>query len=274
MRIRISFATAVVTLTLCGISHQAIAQTAGGEIASRDATLTPPERLERARALLRERAETRPLLAPPPIGLAPTRVIEGQIDWALAGRLVAVTQRADAARTNATRAITAPTASSATAGVQPGLRAVEASRLPRLAPPEVARVSIPVLAPATTEIAQSLQVIGQESAYTAIATAADGVALRISGARKKLVLPEQASPRLKLRQMRAQQRTLSGIDAEFLISRSENSTDLSFAKFGAGYVLSVICDDPDDARCAEDDYIISLAERMALLNPERLGDAQ
>ncbi|MEO0880179.1 MAG: hypothetical protein AAFY22_10765, partial [Pseudomonadota bacterium] len=53
----------------------------------------------------------------------------------------------------------------------------------------------------------------------------------------------------------------------YIITRSEYSVDLSFSRFGAGYVLSLLCDDQDtDARCTEDDYITELASSMALLN--------
>jgi hypothetical protein len=253
----------------------AAAQTsASGETIATTEQLTPPERLERARTFLTERAETRPRQLPPPIGLPPAGIVEPPVDWALAGRLVQLARRSDAARLDTTRAVTTVPRVSSVDGGQAGLRTLDGTRLPRLAPAEVDRVNIPVLAPATSEIAASIRLVGQDGAYTAVATAADGVALRISGARKKIVLPARATPRERLKRMRAQRSALPSIDATYLITRSENSTDLSFSKFGVGYVLSVICDEPDDARCLEDDYITALAKQMVLLNPERIGEGQ
>lgn len=230
---------------------------------------TPPERLDRIRTILKDRARSRPRIDPPPVGLAPLEVVAPPVDWALAAQLVERAQRLDAARLNATRSVT-----TGVTAPQPGLRAVNPQRLPLIAPAEVDRVLIPVLAPATAEIAASLRVIGQDDAYTAVATAADGVAVRMSGARKRLVLPPRAAPPDRLRRLKAQTRTLTGLETEYVVTRSDSSTDLSFSKFGVGYVLSLICDDPDDLRCAQDAYIVALAEAMVLLNPDRMGGDQ
>ena len=72
--------------------------------------------------------------------------------------------------------------------------------------------------------------------------------------------------------MRSSQQTLPGLDVPYLITRSELSTDLSFSKYGAGYVLSLMCDDPDgDDRCAKDDFIVALASNLSVLNADAGG---
>ncbi|HBS30980.1 MAG TPA: hypothetical protein DEA40_04455, partial [Parvularcula sp.] len=79
--------------------------------------------------------------------------------------------------------------------------------------------------------------------------------------------------RAKFSAMRRQAKTLASVDAQYLITRSDSATDLSFAKFGAGYVLSLMCDAPDtDLRCTGDDFIVALASNLILLNPEAGGE--
>jgi hypothetical protein len=130
-----------------------------------------------------------------------------------------------------------------------------------------------VLVPAQQRVLETVQVIGQPDAYTAIAEVADGVDMRIAGSRKQLVLERPSGPRASLEKMRAARPPLPGIGARYVITRSVSSTDLSFSRFNVGYVLSLICDDPNrDVRCAEDDFITELASSMALLNDAAGGE--
>ncbi|WP_306253565.1 M23 family metallopeptidase [Parvularcula sp. IMCC14364] len=142
-----------------------------------------------------------------------------------------------------------------------------ADRLPKLSRPELNAVLMPVLIPAAAEVERdSLSIIGQPDAYSATGSLADGTALRVSGSRKKLIL--QKPPRIleRLKQLRAEKPELPSLEAKYIITRSESSTDLSFSRFGCGYVLSLICDDPNnDGRCAEDNFITALADSMQLL---------
>ena len=221
--------------------------------------------LERLRSFLETRAETRPRINPPPLGTLPRRSDRAEVDWEAVRALLAETRRRDLAFQQRVSAASAPPPPR-------GLRALAPEQTPRIDRPEVLAVSMPVLAPQTPTVLASLEVYGQTDAYTATAAAADGVDLRISGARKKLVLPTRSDFRTALERRRASRPPLPGLGAQYVITRSESSTDLSFSRFGCGYVLSLICDAPDsDARCAEDAYIIELADRMALLNPEAGG---
>ena len=64
-------------------------------------------------------------------------------------------------------------------------------------------------------------------------------------------------------------RRLPGTNAEYHISRNDFGVDLSFSKFGCGYVMTIECGDPsEDARCSGDDYITRLAQSLILANPE------
>ena len=213
---------------------------------------------------LRAAAETRPRLRPPPVGRPAQRVVRSRINWAEAKEIIEATRQRDA-RSQATTA----------AVIQrgPGVRAMSPRQLKNVRPPEVDRVLMPVLIPSAPGIAETVQVFGQPNAYSAIARITDGPSLRISGSRNKVVVGDLRSARERITAMRKREAMLPGMDTPYLISRSDSSTDISFSKFGCGYVLSLMCDDPDDPRCAEDDYIVDLASNLVLLN-ENAGDDQ
>jgi len=212
---------------------------------------------------LKERAVTRPRLNPPPVGLPSTETVEGEINWTEMRTELALTQRREiAARQTVTAAVARP----------PGMRAALSSNFKNVAAREVNVTRLPVLAPEGARIAQTLKVYSLGDSYSATAEADDGVALRMSGARKKIVVGDLKSARTRIASMRKERKTLASVNSPYLITRSESSTDLTFAKFGAGYVLSIMCDDPADIRCAEDAFIEKLASNMLLMNPEAGGE--
>ena len=154
----------------------------------------------------------------------------------------------------------------------PGIRAFAAERLPRTDRPEVDRVAMPVLAPAHPDIRNKIKVYGLDNAYTASAAIDQGANLSISGTCDRVIggPPPVKDVRRRLALARP---ILSGILAPFDISRSEFSTDLSFSKFGCGYVISIECTNTaNDTRCSGDDYIMMMARSMLLINPERAGE--
>lgn len=241
---------------LCLISGVGVAQDAVAQDDSAQA--------EALRARLKERAATIPRDRPPEIGLPARESVEGDINWTAMRTELAISARRDAAaQQTATRAVARP----------PGLRAVSADRFKSVQAVEVNRAQVPLLVPEGGRIGETLKVYAQGDSYSATAEVAEGLSLRISGARKKLVLGDARAARAKFAAMRAERKTLESVGAPYLITRSDSATDLSFAKFGAGYVLSLICDEPDvDARCLQDDYIVSLASNLMLLNPEAGGE--
>ncbi len=219
---------------------------------------------ERLRAGAKERALTVPREKPPEIGAPAREVVEGRINWTEMKTQLALSARNDiASQQTVTRAVARP----------PGMRATSADRFKGVRAVEINRAQVPVLAPEGDRIAATLKVYAQGDSYSATAEVADGVAMRMSGARKKLVLGDAKAARAKFSAMRSERRTLQSVNAPYLITRSDSATDLSFAKFGAGYVLSVMCDEPDtDARCTGDDFIVGLASNLLLLNPEAGGE--
>ncbi|MFN0024035.1 MAG: hypothetical protein ACKVS5_09050 [Parvularculaceae bacterium] len=225
-------------------------------------------RAESLRASLKTRAQTILRDRPPEIGLPAREVVESRINWTEMKTQAAISARRDsAARQSVTVAVVRP----------PGLRAAAADRFKGVRAVEVNRAQVPVLVPeggtSAGRVGETLKIYAQGDSYSAISEIDAGVSMRISGTRKKLVLGNASAARAKISAMRAQRRTLASVDAPYLITRSDSATDLSFAKFGAGYVLSVMCDDPDtDARCLEDEFIVALASNLMLLNPEAGGE--
>jgi hypothetical protein len=228
----------------------------GGALAQDSAVADDPD------AALQERALTRPLVDPPPIGAA-ARAVAGEIDWIGMRTELALTQRREvAARQSIAGAAQRP----------PGLRAAAPDRFKNVVVREVNLTRLPVLAPEGARIAATLKVYSLGDSYSATAEVEDGVSMRMSGTRKSIVVGDQKNARARIAAMREERKILASLDAPYLITRSDSSTDLSFAKFGAGYVLSLMCDDPADPRCAADDSIVALASHLILLNPEAGGE--
>jgi len=222
-----------------------------------------PEAGDRLRKSLADRALTRPAADAPPVGQPASETVDGEINWTEMRTELALTQRRElAARQTVTAAAARP----------PGMRAAAAENFRNVALREVNVTRLPVLAPEGGRIAETLKVYSLRDSYSATAEVETGVAMRISGARKKIVVGDLKSARTRIAAMREERKTLGSVNAPYLISRSDSSTDLTFAKFGAGYVLSIMCDDPADARCAQDAYITKLASNLILMNPEAGGE--
>lgn len=221
-------------------------------------------RAEALRASQQERAQTIPREKPPEIGAPAREVIDGRINWTEMKTQMALSARRDiAAQQSVSRSVNRP----------PGLRAVEAATFKNVRAVEINQAQVPVLAPEGGRINATLKVYAQGQSYSATAEVADDVSMRMSGARKKLVLGDAKAARAKFSAMRREEKTLASVDAPYLITRSDSATDLSFAKFGAGYVLSLMCDEPEtDVRCLGDDFIVGLASNLMLLNPEAGGE--
>lgn len=218
---------------------------------------------ERLQAALKDRALTRPRLARTPPGIPAREIVDGAVNWTeMKTRLAVSAQRDGAARQTTATVVARP----------PGMRAAVAANFNNVVTREVNLTRLPLLAPEGARIAQTLKVYSQGDAYSATADVENGVVMRMSGARKKIVIGDLKSARTRLAALRQERPTLASLDTPYLITRSDSSTDLTFAKFGAGYVLSIMCDDPADARCAEDDFVAKLASNIMLLNPEAGGE--
>jgi hypothetical protein len=198
-----------------------------------------------------------------PPGAPATPIEAAPVRWDEVRAQIALTARRDlAASQTVAAAVSAPS----------GLRAMEPRRIKSVSLREVAASRTPVLVPIAPGVDSTLRVFAQPDSYSATADLSDGVAMRISGSRRKLLVGDIRPARERLAALKSGAR-LPSVDASYLITRSDSSTDLSFSKFGCGYVLSLMCDDPADAKCADDSYIASIASSMVILNAEA-GEGQ
>ncbi len=175
-------------------------------------------------------------------------------------------RRAAQLNVTATRAITA--APPAPGGIRP---LAAASRLRRVTQEEIEKPQIPVLIPAASEVRDQIKIYGMENVYTATARIDTEATLSISGTCNRVVggAPETVAFRKRIAE---KPRRLASTNAAYYISRNDYGVDLSFAKFGCGYVMTIECGDPAaDPRCAADEYISGLADSMFLANPELAG---
>ncbi|NWG92495.1 MAG: hypothetical protein HXY21_08310 [Parvularculaceae bacterium] len=246
---KFQIAGALCTLMIAGGSY-AYAQTANRQNA---------DALE---SELKNRALTRAAVDPAPVGEAAKETVESAVNWIEMRTALALTARREvAAQQTATRAVSRP----------PGMRAAPAETFKSVVVREVNLTRLPLLAPEGPRVAGTLKVYSLGDSYSATAEVEDGVSMRMSGSRRKIVVGERPAALARMRAMRAQEKPLASLETPYVVTRSDSSTDLSFSKFGAGYVLSLMCDDPADARCADDAFIVGLASNIMLLNPEAGG---
>lgn len=155
-----------------------------------------------------------------------------------------------------------------------GVRAAAPQQFQRVAPDEVLRTRVPLLAPVTAETVSNLRIAARENAYTAFGDLPGGGYFELIGTRMRVVGGPAELMKARTAQRKRAVARLDSIDAQFLISRHEQGVDLSFSKFNAAYLITIYCPKADtDERCAKDDFILSFAENLALLN-EGEGDAQ
>lgn len=120
----------------------------------------------------------------------------------------------------------------------------------------LSQAEIPALVPARAELLQEATVTGGETWY-AVSMQGEGVTVYVSGNNKEVVVPG-----LEIAEK------YPGIQDDFRVSRAEGIASLTFNAFGVAYLVEVECAEPaSDARCTGDDYVISLANDLAIANP-------
>ena len=206
---------------------------------------------------------------PPGIQTAKTA---GPVDWAAVKVAVDETRERDAAFDRELRAMTLSRVISPEEQQRrrpKGVRAMAPEQTERVSAQEVRRTRLPLLAPVTADTINNLRVTARENAFTAFGDLPNGASFELLGTRMRVVGGTDELMKSRAAQRSSAVSRLDGIDAPFLISRHEEGVDLSFSKFNAAYLLTVYCPDPDaDARCADDGYVRSLAENLAIFNED------
>lgn len=198
---------------------------------------------------------------------------EAPIDWAMVRDTLRETNVRDQIFE---RQANASAATGAQLSERPGgLRAFAPGQLQRVDPRDVARARLPLLIPLTSQTIGTVRLAVRPDAYTAIADLPAGAMMELLGTRLRVVGGgDDGMRRLRSTLRKRATGELPGLRAPFIISRHEEGVDLSFAKFGASYLISISCPDPDgDERCSQDAYIRAVAENLGILN-ETAGDGQ
>ncbi len=155
---------------------------------------------------------------------------------------------------------------------KPGLRAAAQDMRAKLQQAEVDRVLIPLLIPAA--LRDEIKIYGMRNVYTATTGLDQNASISISGSCNRIIGGDPDVVEARRRLAEAPPR-LPGLGADYYISRNDFGVDLSFSKFGCGYVMTIECNNPSaDPRCAADEYITELADSMVLANPELAEAAQ
>ena len=205
------------------------------------------------------------------------RKLPGPIDWAEVRRLVNETRQRDQQRFNQGQVLSAPPEIQRRPQFQPGLRSVQPEQLENfkaLDDREVRRTRVPVLVPVTDRTADATRIFARPNAYTAVIDLGDGARIEFIGTPMRVVTPDAEIAKFRVSERRRLRKRLEALDANYVVSEHEQGIDLSFSKFNVAYMISVYCDKPDtDDRCAQENYITSLASSVALLNPQE-GDVQ
>jgi hypothetical protein len=154
-----------------------------------------------------------------------------------------------------------------------GVRASSPREYKSVAPKEVAEAQVPVLVPQYGEAQGEMKIASRENSYTAFCDLPDGAYFEMIGTRMRVTGGPEAMRAARTAARRSAGRTMESLgSAPFTISRHEQGIELSFSRFNVAYQVAVYCRDPlNDVRCSQDAYIISLAENLAVLNPEGAG---
>jgi hypothetical protein len=151
-----------------------------------------------------------------------------------------------------------------------GLRQGSMREFKRMESKEVQETRVPVLAPRHPDLMGTMRIAGRKNAFTAFADLPDGAFVEIIGTRMRVVGGDAESLAMrKAARGDADMPRLEAMNAPYTISHHEQGVDLSFSRFNVAYQIAVYCAAPDaDERCAEDAYVTSLADSLAIMNPE------
>lgn len=125
--------------------------------------------------------------------------------------------------------------------------------------------SLPMLLPFDQEIAAkaAVNLFPRPHSYAASMRMGE-ITIEVHGDRRALVL-DKNDPMLRVVQSKNVAR-LAGADVPFALDRTEGGYDLTFSRFGAAYLVSIECFNPEtDQRCTKPGFVKQLGERMGLV---------
>lgn len=132
--------------------------------------------------------------------------------------------------------------------------------------PDAAQPSLPMLLPVEQRIAAAVvNVFPQADSYAASMRMGD-VTVEVHGDRRAAVL-QADDPMLRSIKSTLTAR-IAGADVPFSLDKSEGGFDLTFGRFGAAYLVSIECRNPEEERCVKPDFVRALAESMGLFGKD------
>lgn len=125
---------------------------------------------------------------------------------------------------------------------------------------------VPALVPSDRTLAAAARVVVRDAFYS-VSARAGGIGLYVSGTRVAYryaeldrELARRGGPRTPDGRLPGPH-TVRGTDA--FVTQNEGVWSASFFEHGASYVVELTCDDPRDARCADDKLLRALAEGLS-----------
>jgi hypothetical protein len=126
--------------------------------------------------------------------------------------------------------------------------------------------SLPMLLPMEQRIAAAdVNVFPQADAYAASMRMGD-ITVEVHGDRRALALKAD-NPVMRFIKSRPIARLANG-DVPFTLDKTEGGFDLTFSRFGAAYLVSIECRNPEEERCTKTEFIRALAENMGLFGKD------
>jgi hypothetical protein len=136
------------------------------------------------------------------------------------------------------------------ASIAPNLNTVRANNSA-----ELDSIRLPVLAPNTTIVATSPRIRGQGNSYV-VAYTLPGAKLSILGTSVFFIRPDD-------------QTYAQSASGGRVFDRSEDGSDLSFQKYGASYVLRILCANLSDERCVKESFLNMIADNLLVIGGKK-----
>lgn len=135
-----------------------------------------------------------------------------------------------------------------------GTKRVAATALPESEHKKLAEVRVPMLAFDDDALLATGRVSHNVNWYVLAVEGPEGLNMNVRGTRN-----EWRAPNMKIPQ--------AARDAaeNYTLTRTHRVVTVSWRSFGASYSLDLECAKPDDARCAQDDYPLQVAESLAII---------
>lgn len=126
--------------------------------------------------------------------------------------------------------------------------------------------SLPMLLPVEQRIAAaSVNVFPQADSYAASMRMGE-ITVEVHGERRAATL-QADDPMMRLIKSK-RSALVAGANVSFALDKSEGGFDLTFGRFGAAYLISIECRNPEEERCVKPDFVRALAESMGLFGKD------